>query len=92
MKYSTDKDLPSNNFDDFSLYSEIDDEKQKEANIALYEAILNLWSVAEKYRELGAYDTGSRDSIMARVYDLQWPSNANKVKAALEAEKKTLDK
>lgn len=86
MKYSTDKDLPSDkNFDDFSLFA---DPKQKEANIALYEAILNLWDIAAKYRELGAYDTSSRDSIMYRVYDLQWTSNADKVRAALDAEKK----
>jgi hypothetical protein len=85
-QYSQDKDLPSDkNFDDFSLFP---DPKQKEANIALYEAIINLWEVADKYQDMGACDTGSRDSIITRVIDLQWPYNFNQVKAALEAEKK----
>ena len=91
-RFSQDKDLPSNNFDDFALYSSVSAAKQKKANIALYEAIINLWDTAEKYRELGAFDTGSREAIMVRVFDLQWPHNYNQVKEALENEKKTLDK
>lgn len=90
-KYSQDKDLPSDsNFDDFSLYSDLDNVKKREANIALYEAVVNLWEVADKYQDMGACDTGSREAIINRVIDLQWPYNFNQVKAALEAEKKDL--
>jgi hypothetical protein len=88
-RYPQDKDLPSSNFDDFALYSNVTPAKQKEANIALYEAIINLWDTAEKYCELGAFDTGSREAIMVRVFDLQWPYNYNQVKKALEKEKKS---